>query len=120
MLLGHNVSRALAVHQSFIILCKSQECLSRYKMCIFFYLPGLTERCPPVRQTTSWTRLKPSSTNCVASRRPSAQARRRGRTSSRCLTFFPFFFKDHVDLLASEVLSFVFLFFVVDMFDTDL
>lgn len=34
--------------------------------------------------------------------------------------FSPFFFKDHVDLLASEVLSFVFLFFVVDMFDTDL
>lgn len=33
--------------------------------------------------------------------------------------FSPFFFKDHVDLLASEVLI-VFFCFVVDMFDTDL
>lgn len=42
MPLGRNVSRALAVHQSFIILCKSQECLSRYKMCIF--LPSRIDR----------------------------------------------------------------------------
>lgn len=44
---------------------------------------GLTGRCPAVRPTTSWTRLRPSSLSCAASRRPSAAARRRGRTSSR-------------------------------------
>lgn len=52
---------------------------------------GSTGRCPAVRRTTSWTRLRPSSLSCAASRRPSAAARRRGRTSSR--STFPFFFQ---------------------------
>lgn len=53
---------------------------------IWMCLPGLTGRCPALRQTTSWMRLKPSSVSCEVSRRPSAQARRRGRTSSRYLS----------------------------------
>lgn len=64
---------------SFHFVSTKQMVIKRDCVCV----AGLTGRCPAVRRTTSWTRLRPSSTSCEALRRPSAQARRRGRTSSR-------------------------------------